>query len=162
MKVGITGHQNLGASLTVSWLQTRLTELIKQLDIRYGFTSLAVGADQLFAELLYAHSIPYSVIVPCADYLKTFDKPSDADHYKRLLSESAEACYMPYEHFSEDAFFAAGKEVVMRSEFLIAIWNGQPAKGVGGTGDVVNFAICQHKPVLHLNNITKRTIRLSL
>ena len=35
---------------------------------------------------------------------------------------------------------AAGKSIVDSCEMLIAIWDGKPARGLGGTGDVVRYA----------------------
>ncbi|MFJ8953478.1 hypothetical protein ACIRO1_25525 [Streptomyces sp. NPDC102381] len=35
---------------------------------------------------------------------------------------------------------AAGKEVVDQSDVLLAVWDGKPAGGKGGTADVVAYA----------------------
>lgn len=52
MKVGMTGHQLLGSEETVKWLETTLKGCIQQYDVDQGITSLAIGADQLYAEVL--------------------------------------------------------------------------------------------------------------
>jgi len=72
MKVGITGHQNIGSNETIRWVKNILAAHIKELSIELGFTSLAIGADQLFAQLLKQSNIPYTVIIPCNNYEKTF------------------------------------------------------------------------------------------
>ena len=41
---------------------------------------------------------------------------------------------------SEAAFLAAGRLVVERSDVLAAVWDGKPARGSGGTADVVDYA----------------------
>jgi hypothetical protein len=40
----------------------------------------------------------------------------------------------------QQAYWRAGREVVDRSDVLIALWDGQPAHGTGGTGEVVAYA----------------------
>lgn len=47
---------------------------------------------------------------------------------------------MPYEEPSDDAYLAAGQEVVDLTDTILAVWDGQPARGVGGTADVVRYA----------------------
>jgi hypothetical protein len=54
---------------------------------------------------------------------------------------------------TEKAFYEAGKEVVNRSEILIAVWDGKAARGLGGTADIVHFAQSRSKRVLHLDTI---------
>jgi hypothetical protein len=46
-------------------------------------------------------------------------------------------------HFAapgEDAYEAAGRWIATESEVLIAVWDGQPARGRGGTADTVSYA----------------------
>lgn len=45
--------------------------------------------------------------------------------------------------------------MVDRSELLIAVWDGLSATGLGGTGDVVSYAVRQRKKTIHLNPITQ-------
>jgi len=48
---------------------------------------------------------------------------------------------------SEEAFFAAGKAVVDACDWLIAVWDGEPARGLGGSADVVAYARNQGRRV---------------
>jgi hypothetical protein len=52
---------------------------------------------------------------------------------------------------SEDAYLAAGKHIVDRAGLLVALWNGKPAAGKGGTGDIVAYARSQGRPVVHVH-----------
>jgi hypothetical protein len=49
------------------------------------------------------------------------------------------------------SYLAAGKRVVDMSDVMVAIWNGKPAEGLGGTADIVQYALAQKKPVIHIN-----------
>jgi hypothetical protein len=150
MRLGITGHQRLGPIDTVDWVSKQLCRAIEALRPQIGVTSLATGADQLFAETLLNKHIPYEVIIPSRKYETTFGA-ADLPAYKRLL-EHATACeILPFNEPTEDAFYAAGREIVERADYLIAVWNGLPAKGKGGTADIVQHARAHHKPVFQIN-----------
>ena len=48
---------------------------------------------------------------------------------------------------TEQAHMDAGKVVVDRSSVLLAVWDGQPSRGLGGTADVVAYARQRGVPV---------------
>ncbi|GAA2780236.1 hypothetical protein GCM10010505_05940 [Kitasatospora aburaviensis] len=66
-----------------------------------------------------------------------------ADHhplYDRLLSRAAEV-HRTGMTASDSAAHMAGSEVLVgHSEVLLAVWDGKPAWGYGGTADVVDYA----------------------
>jgi hypothetical protein len=152
---GITGHQNIGDKATIGWVHDQLHDLIVEHKIAYGYSSLAIGADQTFAEILLRMSIPFTAIIPSSDYDSTFTTKADLDRYNHLLASSAEQLRLPFTKSTELAFFEAGKELVRKSEIIFAVWNAKPAKGLGGTGDVVEFSLSCGKRVIHINNVDK-------
>jgi hypothetical protein len=154
MKVGITGHQDLGPQETITWLSRALESLINQYNIDLGVTSLAIGADQLYAEILRKRQIRYIAIIPSNDYEKTFTDNSSFAKYTELLQEASDTIKLPFKQPSDTAFFEAGKQVVDLADMMIALWDGKPAKGLGGTGDVVHYACSRQKRVVHINPIT--------
>jgi len=160
INVGITGHQVIGDNATIAWVQAKLIEQLSVYHAGYGYTSLAVGADQLFAEILLARSLRYQAVIPARDYKKTFVSQQDIEHYEYLLEKADTKIILPYEHSSEEAFFAAGKKVVELSDIVFAIWNGKPAKGLGGTADVVKFAQHRKKKVIQFNNDSLKLVVL--
>lgn len=151
MKAGITGHQNLGSDETIKWLYSVLEIAISQYKIDLGITSLALGADQLYATVLLKKHVPYTAIIPSSRYEITFTKPTDLEKYQYLLRKASSKLVMPFTEPSEIAFYEAGKKIVSNSEMLIAIWDGQPAKGLGGTGDIVKYALAIKRNILHVN-----------
>jgi hypothetical protein len=46
-------------------------------------------------------------------------------------------------------FFEAGKEIVLRSDVMFAVWDRKPSEGVGGTADVVAFALSNARRIVH-------------
>jgi len=159
MRVGITGHQDLGNEETTQWLRKELEDTISQLQIKYGYSCLALGADQLFASILLKWKIPLIAVIPSKNYEQTFDEKFRSQ-YKRFLEHAFERIELNYEEPSEIAFFDASKLIVNDCDLMIAIWNGLPAKGLGGTADVVKYATEVHRKVIHINPISKTIKRL--
>ncbi len=112
------------------------------LDDLVGISSLAEGADQIFAGLVLARGGRLNVVLPAADYRENF-AASDAEHFDDLLAQAASVVELPFGRSTEEAFFAAGQAIVDRCELLLAVWDGQQARGLGGTGDVVAYAQAQ-------------------
>ena len=157
MNVGIAGHQHLGSSETEAWVRETLQQLIEDYRVTHGFTCLAAGADQLYAELLTNRGIPYTPILPCRRYEEAFADACARERFNRLLSAAPKIVWLDFDRPSQAAFFEAGKEVVDRSNMIFAVWDGQPARGIGGTADVVSYALTRRVPVIHLDT-TRLTV----
>ena len=157
MNVGITGHQHLGSSETEAWVRGTLQQLIETYHVARGFTSLAAGADQLYAELLASRGIPYTPVLPCRRYEEAFRDEAVRERFNKLLSAARRVVWLDFDYPSQIAFFEAGKEVVDRSDMVFAVWDGQAARGLGGTADVVSYAFMRRIPVIHLDT-TRLTV----
>ena len=156
MKVGITGHQDLGDDSTIRWVRLTLSEAVKKYHVTEGFTSLASGADQIYAEILKKDRIPYTAVIPSKDYEKTFVVKSQYENYKTMLANAQNTILLDFTEPSEVAFFEAGKEVVNMSTIMFAVWNNQKAKGLGGTADIVKYALDNNKKLVHINPLNKQ------
>ena len=156
MKIGITGHQRLKAPASWDWVKQEFDRLLSSLAPPLtGVTSLAIGADQLFAEAILEHGGSLKVIVPFAGYEFTFSEGDDRKQYLRLLASASDREILDKHGSDEEAYLAAGQCVVDRSQLLLAVWDGTPAAGIGGTGDVVNYALQQGRKLIHLNPVTR-------
>ncbi len=155
MKVGITGHQKFEGE-AAEWTCEEMNSSINRYNVTEGFTCLAVGADQMFAEILERRNIPYTVIIPSRDYAKMFPDQGHREKYRSLLSRAREIVELEFQTSSEMAFLEGGRQVVNRSDVIFAVWDGEPAKGIGGTADIVRYALQNHKSVVHLNPNTRR------
>src|SRR5215218_6360904 len=106
MKMGITGHQKLD---NPDWIKREILRVIKlQSPSIIGVTSLAVGADQFFAQAVLDCTGSLQVIVPCKEYIKTFDLAGRLE-YERLLSKAVTVEVLPALDCDEDSYFSAGK-----------------------------------------------------
>lgn len=145
--IGMTGHQGLTPD-TEALVSRAIADELRGVRDLVGITSLAEGADQIFAEHVLAAGGQLVVIRPAADYIGTFSDESARECYRRLLDSATEVIHLPFETSSEDAYWAAGREVVNRSDRLLAVWNGKPAGGLGGTADVVAYAREHARPTV--------------
>ncbi|MGG3102046.1 hypothetical protein ABEP12_01960 [Bacillus velezensis] len=153
MNLGITGHQDLGSENWERKIAEKLTKIIKEHPVRMGYTCLAKGADQLFAQALIKLRVPYTVVIPSSNYEATFEGRNEIARYKELLEKADQQIKLPFSQPEEKAFLEAGKCVADNAEILIAVWNGQAAKGLGGTGDIVKYSFQKKRKIIHLNTI---------
>jgi hypothetical protein len=146
MRFGVTGHQVLPpgiAGLVVDhW--TRILPVGSEL---YGVSSLAEGADQLFADYVVKAGGSLEAILPCVGYARSLATDAGRMRFEELRQAAGKVITLPYPAPSKEAFLAAGLILVERCEHLFAVWDGQEARGLGGTGDVVAYARARGRTV---------------
>ena len=156
MRVGITGHQRLREPTGWDWVRRELDRLLSSFTPPLvGVTSLAAGADQLFADAVLRHGGSLEAVIPFDGYESTFSEERDRHEYLRLLQRALSKEVLEKFGSDEEAYLTSGKRMVDRSELLVAVWDGRPAAGMGGTGDVVSYATQQGKRIIHLNPLTQ-------
>lgn len=157
MWIGITGHQRLDDPGAWRWVAKVIREELERASPPLvGVTSLAIGADQLLARLVLEQGGAIHAVLPFADIERSFS-PEALSAYRQLVEQSTvEVLVTP--GTDEDAYLAAGHRVVDLSDVVLAVWNGRPAKGKGGTADVVAYAMRSGKPLNHIDPVL-RTIR---
>jgi hypothetical protein len=138
-RVGIAGHRGLPAD-TESLVEAAMRELLAGVggDL-VGVTSLADGADQMFARMVLDMSGALQVIVPAAEYRAGLPQPS-LPAYDSLIASASDVVHLPYTESTPESHMAAAEAMLQRIDRLVAVWDGQPARGFGGTADVVRKA----------------------
>jgi hypothetical protein len=117
-------------------------------------TSLAEGADTLTAQEARRHGYALDVLLPFnrADYaekqgfgidaMTTFDALCRGPQVNSVL-ELEDPSDLSDDAEVNAAYLRAGHAVVAHSDVLIAIWDGRPERGTGGTAQVVRAALGQ-------------------
>jgi hypothetical protein len=162
LRIGVTGHRVLEDGVE-RWVARELDELFSYLaglasgaaSLR-AVSSLAAGADQLFAAAALRHGIPLDVVIPFARFAEDFPKGPERDAYQRLLPAAVSTTCLPWDERSNGAYLAGGLWVVDHCDLLIAIWNGERAAGVGGTGDVADYSRDAGKLCVHMQTTKLR------
>ena len=145
MRLGITGHQDLPQDV-IAWIERELRALIAEHAPLVGVSSLAKGADQLFATCVLEAGQTLEAVLPCRDYADTFAEVDRTDYLARL-ARASRTMTLDFGPPSEAAFLAAGEYLVRHVDHLVAVWDGGAAQGRGGTGDIVAYAISHQIPV---------------
>lgn len=122
---------------------------------------LAEGADRLVAQIGLAHpACSLEAVLPFSreEYSKDFETAVSREEFTRLLARAHRVVELDTdasgknngltpEEARREGYYRAGEQVVERCDFLIALWDGQPARGRGGTAEIVELATERGKPV---------------
>jgi len=121
----------------------------------YGVSSVAAGADLLFAESCLQLALPLCVLLPLPveEFRKDFDE-SSWSRAEEVLRKAASVEVTDGHQSREECYYECGIETVQRSRLLLALWDGEPSQGLGGTEDVVSFAKGLGRPVVWLHSKT--------
>jgi hypothetical protein len=133
-------------------------------DFSVGISSLAVGADQLFAKVVVEMQKRLEVVIPCDGYEATFTNADALSTYRALLRAAAKTHTLPFSKPSEEAFYGAGRLVVELSDSMVLVWDGKPAVGRGGTGDIARYLAERGQSCFWINpkNTTTTEVELRL
>jgi hypothetical protein len=118
----------------------------------YFVSPLAEGADQLGATVALELGYRLQAILPLPpdDYRTDFDAAGLAG-FDALLRRADTILELPPQNGGRSESYAlAGRATIEHSDVLIALWDGEPARGVGGTAEVVSLALQSDIPVIHL------------
>ena len=161
MLVGVTGHQQLPSRRAWTWVRRQVDSFLDRTPHLTGISSLAIGADQLFASAVLRKGGTLEVIVPFPDYEDRFSTPHQKLAYRRLLAKASRVTVLERAGTDQDCYLEAGKRIVQSCELLLAVWNGEPASGRGGTADIVTYALNLPKPILCINPIDRKVLDLN-
>ena len=155
--IGFTGHRSLpdeGKSRVA--LRKTLEEWKAKIPgVAYGISSVAAGGDLLFAETCLALHLPLRIFLPMPK--ERFREDFDGPTWERVERVLAQALSVEVTGESEEApqrYYECGIETVQQSQLLIALWDGGPSQGLGGTADMVRFAEEQGRQVVWIHSAT--------
>jgi len=116
-------------------------------------SQLAAGADQMFADVAVGAGIPLRVLLPfnLVDYAASLPEP--ARPKLRHLAGLARGVWTAPGGVSdpERSYHVTGMVMLAQSDILIALWDGEPGRGPGGTAAVIDQAVRQGIPVIHID-----------
>ena len=140
--VGVTGHRVLDDVETIT---QEIDTALKQIGVSFAapfvvYSALAEGADRLVARRacdLLAARLAAILPLPQADYMADFLEDHSKAEFLDLLALASDVVELPAVRARTVAYEAAGRYILDHSDLLIAIWDGQPPCGQGGTGQIV-------------------------
>jgi len=158
--LGVTGHRSFAdAEGVADRLRVALDKLRGLASDKAGhapvrleiLSALAEGADRLVAKVALSHPDDTLVaVLPLAreEYLEDFTSAESRSEFEDLLAASRLIETMPPAPTREAAYELAGHWIVDHSDTLVALWDRDPARGRGGTAEIVTYAVACGVPVL--------------
>ncbi|MEO7409907.1 MAG: hypothetical protein ABIU10_01105 [Sphingomicrobium sp.] len=173
LTVGITGHRlggladvRLGAigdeiALALDTVEAEALALFEREGALFAKTApmltlvspLADGADQMAAQAGLARGWRLQAILPFdrKTYIRDFEGHESQARFISLIEQADCVLELPGDPDDDaEAYMAAGRATIAHCDVLIAIWDGQPPRGRGGTAEVVHLAVAQGTPVIHI------------
>ncbi|WP_329035970.1 hypothetical protein OHT61_06835 [Streptomyces sp. NBC_00178] len=146
-RIGVTGHRSIPPEAHAHVLESMRAAFCGHDGSLEALSSLAVGADQLFADIALAHGAELTVVIPSGDYEEGFADQAELTRYRALKARAAREVRLDFPHATDEAYYAAGAYIADHCDRLLAVWDGRPARGLGGTGDIVTYARALGRPV---------------
>lgn len=157
VRVGVTGHRRLGGrdADVESTIGAILDEIRSHLRPPDGvepvtvISPLADGADRAAARAALARGMHLEVLLPLPvdDYRTDFTEPSSQQEFDELLARTDSVEVVAPQPTRDDAYHEVGIRTLQTSDVLLAVWDGDPAGGRGGTAEIVEQARQEGKPV---------------
>jgi hypothetical protein len=157
LAIGFTGHRKLGDEprLRAAILQFLQEWKAKTPGIVYGVSSVASGGDLLFAESCLELGFAVRILLPLPkeQFREDFDAAS-WQRAERILDRAMSVEVFGGSDTREESYYECGIETVQQSQLLLALWDGEPSRGLGGTADIFDFAKNQNRPVVWMDSGT--------
>lgn len=161
--LGITGHRKLNFQNSIAQsIQTVFSSLFDTQITKNPTTAkitllspIAEGADRLAAkEILNFPHHTLHVILPLlqADYENDFLTTESQTEFKNLLVLADSIKTLPPQTTRGESYLAVGCHIVDNCDILLAVWDGLPARGKGGTAEIVAYARKCEKPVIVIDS----------
>jgi hypothetical protein len=154
LRLGVTGHRRIDHPEAVD---VRVGDVLDDLSARdldgevELWSSLAEGADRIAASLAVERGHVLRVVLPLRVEDYETDFPDSVEEFRSLLGAAAAVVIAAPERTREDAYRAAGIEIIEASDVLIAVWDGLPARGRGGTAEIVHEARARGLPLIWID-----------
>jgi hypothetical protein len=127
---------------------------------------LAEGADRTVARAVLSYpDARLDVVLPLAveDYLEDFATEESRTEFEELLDRCRKPAFLcarrirddrgdasSQAELRKDAYAQVARYVVDHCDVLIAVWDGEPPRGRGGTAEIVQYAQEQNRPFLRV------------
>jgi hypothetical protein len=146
-RIGVSGHRRYLHPEDVRTMTAGVLDRIIGHDAAPTVLSnLAEGADRLVAELVLTRpGARLEVVLPLAAeaYIDDFDSDVSRRRFTDLMDRATSVVVVDQlvGEARDIAYERAGHAIVDASDVLVALWDGRPARGRGGTAEIVQYAL---------------------
>lgn len=157
LRIGVTGHRRLtDPAALIPGIRAAVQGVVERFlgpgadPALLVISALAEGADRLVAaEVLARPDATMEAVLPLppGDYQDDFTGDASKAEFTEMLGRATSVWVARPGGSRDEAYERAGRHVVDRADVLIALWDGEPPRGRGGTATVVSYARAQGVPV---------------
>lgn len=141
LRVGVSGHRHLANTGAVADAVDDVLDELAGASSLVAVSSLAEGADRIVAERALARGGSLDVHLPLPPDVYADDFPDTTGEFDALLAAARTVTVVHQDDDSREAAYErAGHAVLAQCDVLLALWDGEPARGRGGTADMVAHA----------------------
>ncbi|WP_421725685.1 hypothetical protein [Bauldia sp.] len=117
-------------------------------------SALAEGADRMAAHAALRHGLKLAAALPfpANDYERDFEDADSQADFADLLGKAAAALVLPGDYDTEPRDYeSVGLVILDNADLIVAIWDGGPSGGRGGTTELIERAATMGLPVAHID-----------
>jgi uncharacterized phage-like protein YoqJ len=143
MKAFFTGHRDI---TNIKDGINQLIDMALERGVTEFFNGMALGTDQLAAEVLIERQLHWTAVIPCQnqDRLWTLQQKLK---YKELLKSASNKIVL-YPEYTPGVMQARNQWMVKHSNICLAVYDNRLT---GGAALSVNIAIAHHLPIIQFN-----------
>jgi hypothetical protein len=157
IKIAVCGHRRLDDPHR---LETSILISVQRIHAAYPghpyqvYSCLAQGADRLLAgKFIQALPADLTVILPLPEqeYLKDFKSEQSIQEYNKLKYLAKAVITPDLVYTRPQAYREANRRLMENCDLLVTVWDGLPARGPGGTAELVKMARLSERPLLWIH-----------
>ena len=156
--IGFSGHRELKDPVMVGRAVGRAVERIRSAGANaewIGISSVAFGADTLFVDTVMGAGLAWHAVLPLPKHEFRADlSKADWEMVEHLIGRAEAVFQVAPTAERTEAYLDAGLETVDRCDVLVAVWDGLPSRGKGGTAEIVTYAREIGRPVVIVDPTT--------
>jgi hypothetical protein len=148
VRVGVTGHRSIPDESAISRVVDKVLDLIRETSsssdgappVIEVVSPIAEGADRIVAHAALKDPrarLRVPLPFPKEDYGNDFETAESRADFENLLERAGEVMVLPATPTRNEGYEQVGHYVLDNCDVLIAIWDGEPSRGRGGTAEII-------------------------
>jgi hypothetical protein len=158
--LGVTGHRpNKLRPEAIARISTQTEQMLAELAAICGglgiVSGMAEGADRIVVKLALSRGFELRCVLPfaAAEYERDFASQQSREEFHTLLGCASRVHELAGNPAARSAAYeAAGRAMLEQCDILLAIWDGRPAAGRGGSAQMAKEAVARNMPIIWINS----------
>lgn len=153
--IGGIGHRDLGGNSDNLYVQSICYKLFSEIKKKYpkirAISAMSHGADTIFSQAAILHNIQLESVIPFDEFICDFSDEEHIEKYKILKKMAFCKTMINFKKRDDLAYKKSMEWVIIKSDIVIAFWNGKMISSVGGTWNAMLFCEKFNKSLIVIN-----------